>query len=72
MKIVHNTNYYNPNEEYPVKCLKYKKDATVTIFYRSTQLCKTDIQLTPIKSRWKCSLWENDIFPCIECPYLQK
>lgn len=55
-----------------MKCLKYKKDATITIFYRSMQLCKTDIQLTPIESGWKCNLWEDDIFPCIECPYLQK
>ena len=50
---------------------KYKKDAMVTIFYRSTQLCKTDIQFTPIKSGWKCSLWGNNICPCVECPYLQ-
>jgi len=72
MEIVRNKKYYNPKEEYPVKCLKYKKDATITEFYRSTQLCKTDIDLTPIKSGWKCSLWENNNFRCIECPHIQK
>lgn len=72
MKIERNTNNCNPKEEYPVKCLKYEKDATITVFYRSTQLCKTDRQLTPIESGWKCSLWGDNIFPCIECPYLRK
>lgn len=50
MKIVRNSDYYQPKEQYNVKCSKYNKDATITIFYRSVQMCKTDIQLTPVES----------------------
>ena len=72
MKIVRNSDYYQHKEEYSVRCLKYKQDATLTIFYSSVQMCKSDIQLTPIELGRKCSLWEENKFTCIECPYLQK
>lgn len=48
MEIARNADYYQHKEQYIVKCSKYNKDATLTIFYRSVQMCKTDIQLTPI------------------------
>lgn len=72
MKIARNADYYKPKEQYSVKCSKYKRDATITIFHRSTQMCKTDIQLTPIESGLKCSLWEENHSICIECPHLMK
>ena len=43
MKIAHNSDYYQHKEQYNVKCSKYNKDATITVFYRSVQMCKTDI-----------------------------
>lgn len=73
MKIVHNSDYYKHTEQYDVKCLKHKKDATITVFYDHKKLCKTDIQLTPVEVGWKCSICEeNNTFRCIECPYRQK
>ena len=72
MKIVRNADYYQPKEQYNVKCSKYKKDAIITIFYRSVQLCKTDSQLTPSESGRKCSLWEENHSICPECPHLPK
>lgn len=71
MKIVHNQDYYHPKEQYNVKCLKYNKDAIITIFYRSVKMCKTDIQLTPVESGRKCSLWDENNPICPECPYLK-
>lgn len=72
MKIVRNLDYYQPKEQYNVKCLKHNKNATITIFYRSAQVCKTDIKLTPIELGRKCSLWDenNPVYP--DCPYLKK
>lgn len=72
MKIEHNSDYYRNKEQYIVKCLKYNKNATLTIYYRSFQVCKTDIQLTPIESGRNCSLWEENNSTCPECPYFQK
>lgn len=72
MKVMHNSNYYHPKELYTVNCQKCNKRATITVFYRSTKLCKTDIQLTPIKSGMDCSLWEEQGYQCIECPYLHE
>lgn len=72
MKIVRNSDYYHPKEQYNVKCSKYNKDATITVFYRSVQMCKTDIQLTPVESGRKCSLWDENKSVCLECPYLKK
>ena len=72
MKIVRNSDYYQSKEQYNVKCSKYNKDTTITIFYRSVQMCKTDIQFTPIESGIKCSLWDENIPICPECPHLKK
>lgn len=72
VKIVHNSDYYQHKVQYKVKCLKHQKDAILTVFFRSIQLCKTDIQLTPIESGMKCSLWEEDNYHCIECPHKPK
>lgn len=72
MKIVRNSDYYQPKEQYRVKCSKYNKDATINIFYRSVQMCKTDIQLTPVESGRKCSLWDENNPVCPECPHLKK
>ena len=72
MNIVRNSDCYKPKEQYNVKCSKYKKEATLTVFYRSVQLCKTDIQLTPIELGMKCSLWEENNSSCIECPHKLK
>ena len=72
MKIAHNSDYYQHKEQYNVKCSKYNKDATITVFYRSVQMCKTDIQLSPIESGGKCSLWDENIPICPECPQLKK
>lgn len=72
MKIVRNSDYYQPKKQYSVKCLKYKKDATITIVYHSKQLSKTDIQLEPVVLGRKCSLWEENNSICPECPYLSK
>lgn len=69
MKIVRNSDYYQPKEQYNVKCSKYNKNATITIYYHSVQMCKTDIQLTPIESGRKCSLRDENNLVCPECPY---
>ena len=71
MKMEHNSDYGKHEEQYIVKCSKFKKEAILTVFFRSTQLCKTDIQLTPIESGMKCSLWEENNCFCIECPHKQ-
>lgn len=72
MKIVRNSDYYQHKEQYSAKCSKYNKDATITIFYRSVQMCKTDIQLTPIELGRKCSLCEENNSICPECPHFKK
>lgn len=72
MKIVRHSNYYQAKEQYNVKCSNYDKDATITIFYRFVQMCKTDISLTPIESGRKCSLWDESTPVCPECPHLKK
>lgn len=41
MKIVRNLDYYQPKEHYNMKCSKYRKDTTITIFYHSVQMCKS-------------------------------
>ena len=70
MKEVRNSNYYYPKEQYIKRCPKYNKEATITIYYRATQLHKTDIQLTPIELGRKCSLWNENKDMCLECPIL--
>ena len=72
MKIARNSYYYQYKEQYNVKCSKYNKDTTLTIFYRFVQMCKTDIQLTPVELGRKCSLWEENNPICQECPHLKK
>ncbi len=71
MKITHNSDYYQRMEQYSVRCPKYNKEATITVFYRSTKLCRTDIQLTPIVSGRKCSLWDENHPICPDCPHLK-
>lgn len=72
MKKERNSDYYQPKKQYNVKCSKYNKNATITIFYRSVQMCKTDIQLTPVELGRKCSLWSENTLVCPECPHLKK
>ena len=67
MKIVRNSDYYQPKEQYNVKCSKYNKDAAITIFYRSVEMCKTDIQLTAVELGIKCSLWDENKPACPQC-----
>ena len=69
---IRNSDYLNPQKQYTVKCPKYSKDATVTICYRATQICKTDIQPTPIKLGMKCSLWDEQSSVCPECSAMLK
>lgn len=71
-KPIHNADYLNPKEQYIKKCPKYNKDATITFYYRNTQVCKTDIQATPVKTGMKCSLWDEKGAICPECPAMQK
>lgn len=71
-KPIRNSNYVNPREEYIIKCPKYNKDATITFFYRTTQISKSDIQPTPIKSGMKCSLWDEKGSICPDCSAMPK
>ena len=56
MKIVPNVDYTNPKDYHFVKCPKYNQDATITIFYRATKICKTDIQPTLVECGRECDL----------------
>ena len=71
-KPIRNSDYRNPKEHYNIKCPKYNKDATITIFYRATQVCKTDIEATSIMSGIKCSLWDEKVSICPECQTMLK
>lgn len=73
MKIVRNSDYYNPQIEYTSRCPKYNADATVTVCYSAKKSCKTDIQPTYSMTGKKCSLWDGEsVFPCVECPIIPK
>ena len=69
---IRNSDYLNPKEQYNIKCPKYNQDATITVFYRTTQNCKKDIQPTPIKSGMRCNLWDEKGSVCPECPAMLK
>lgn len=71
-KPIRNSDYLNPKEQYSIKCPKHNKDATITIFYRATQICKSDVEPTLIKSGIKCSLWDEKVPVCPECSAMLK
>ena len=55
-------------------CDAIKTDNLISIFSRR-QVCKTDLQKTPIYSGYKCSLYEKPdtkFSECIECPLIRK
>ena len=69
---IRNSDYLKPKEQYIIKCPKYNKDATITIYYRATKISKKDIQPTRIESGWKCSLWDENNPICPVCSRMPK
>jgi len=57
------------------KCPATGEDVCVTSIFSRRQVCKTDLQKTPIYSGYKCSLYEKPdtkFSECIECPLIRK
>lgn len=54
-------------EDYSLMCPKYNKRTNVSIIFRLSKQCKTDIQLTKSVSGIKSDLWNSEGCFCPEC-----
>ena len=72
-KIIRNGEPDFLNTPYTGICPRFGEKATVTVFYRGSKICKTDLQKTYCKSGIKCSLLDGtnvaSFSPCMDtCP----
>lgn len=73
-KVLNSSETKSCEEQVFGKCPVNGEDVCVTSIFNRRQICKTDLQKTPIYSGYKCNLYEKSDtgFPeCIECPLVR-